>query len=348
MNIVQRYIIKEVFPFFILGNIFFMFLLLIEKVVSLADLFFAKNVPLSLLIETIVYLMPSIFFMTIPLAALLSVLITFSRLSADSELIAMKAIGASNKALIKPLIVFGLLAALINLSMGAYFVEKGSKLAFNNLNKIIENISINDLKPNEMYNQIPGIILFVKNKISNNSFENIILIHKNEKLIINAQKSSIRPTKNRSMEMIFENGNIAMEDKNGEFTNMKFSNMSLNLPLNINIAKAVDTPMTMSISDLIKNKDNPKAVFELHKRFSTPISAIIMTLFGFSLGVFLSRSGKSFGVLISIGVAFLYNAMILYFENSAGTIPLNTAFTAWIPVIFFSIVLIYFLKKSFR
>ena len=35
--------------------------------------------------------------------------------------------------------------------MGAYFVEKGSTLAYNNLNKIVEHISIKDLKANEIY-----------------------------------------------------------------------------------------------------------------------------------------------------------------------------------------------------
>ena len=180
MNLVQKYIIKEIIPFFLIGNLFFMFLLLMERMVTLADLFFSKNVPLFLLIETIIYLLPSIFYMTIPIAGLLATLIAFSRLSADSELIAMKAIGASNKTLIKPLIFIGIFAGLINLAMGLYFVEKGSTLAYNNLNKIVENISIKDLKANEIYEQIPGILLFVKNKISDTAFDDMIMIKTKE------------------------------------------------------------------------------------------------------------------------------------------------------------------------
>ena len=166
-----------------------MFLLLMEKIINLADLFFSKNVPLIILIETIIYLLPSIFFMTIPLASLLATLIAFSRLSADSELISMKAIGASNKALIKPLIFVGIATALVNLSMGLYFVEKGSTLAYNNLNKIVEHISIKDLKANEMYNKIPGIMLYVNKKISDTEFEDMIMIQTVNKSIINAKKA---------------------------------------------------------------------------------------------------------------------------------------------------------------
>lgn len=348
MNLVQKYIIKEIIPFFLIGNLFFMFLLLMEKMVTLADLFFSKNVPLILLVETIIYLLPSIFFMTIPLAGLLAALIAFSRLSADSELIAMKAIGASNKTLIKPLIAVGIFAAVINLAMGVYFVAKGSTLAYNNLNKIVENISIKDLKANEIYEQIPGILLFVKNKISDTSFDDMIMIQTKEKLIINAAHARITPIDNKSMEMIFYNGTFTMEDTQGKLSTVGFENMSINLPLNINIAKAVNSPMTMSIGQLIANNNNPKALFELHKRFSTPLSAIVMILFGFSLGVFLSRSGKSVGILISIGLAFLYNALILYFENSAGSIPINPALSAWIPLFIFILLLIYSLKRSFK
>ena len=218
MNLVQKYIIKEIIPFFLIGNLFFMFLLLMERMVTLADLFFSKNVPLFLLIETIIYLLPSIFYMTIPIAGLLATLIAFSRLSADSELIAMKAIGASNKTLIKPLIFIGIFAGLINLAMGLYFVEKGSTLAYNNLNKIVENISIKDLKANEIYEQIPGILLFVKNKISDTAFDDMIMIQTKEKLIINAAHAKITPTDNRSMEMLFYNGTFTMEDKQGKLS----------------------------------------------------------------------------------------------------------------------------------
>lgn len=348
MNLVQKYIIKEIMPFFIIGNFVFMFLLLMERMVTLADLFFSKNVPLFLLIETIVYLLPSIFFMTIPLAGLLSTLIAFSRLSADSELIAMKAIGASNSVFIKAVVIIGIFACLINLFMGAYFVEKGSTLAYNNLNKIVENISISDLKANEIYEHIPGILLFVKEKINDTSFNDLIMIRKQEKIIINAIHATITPTNNKSLEMIFYDGTFTMEDKQGKLSSIGFQTMSINLPLNINIAKAVNSPMTMSIKQLIENKDNPKAVFELNKRFSTPLSAIVMILFGYSLGVFLSRSGKSFGILISIGLAFLYNALILYFENSAGNIPISPALSAWIPLIIFIFLLAYSLKRSFK
>ena len=187
-----------------------------EKIINLADLFFSKNVPAIVLIETIIYMLPSIFFMTIPLAGLLATLIAFSRLSTDSELISMKAIGASNKALIKPLIYIGIVAALINLSMGLYFVEKGSTLAYNNLNKIVEHISIKDIKAKEMYRQIPGIILYVDKKISDKDFEDMVLIQTNNKSIINSKKATITPTDSRSIEMIFNNGTYSMENEKNE------------------------------------------------------------------------------------------------------------------------------------
>ena len=325
-----------------------MFLLIAERIVNVAELFFNKNVPISILLKTIVYITPSVFFLTIPLAALLSTLITFSRLSADSELIAMRSIGASNLNLMKPLIYFGIFATILNFIMGAYFIDKGSKLALNNLNSIIEKISINDLKPNQMYTEIPGIILYVKEKISNSEFKDLILISDGQKLIVNASEAKITPTDSRSMEMIFYNGTFTLEDKKGELSSVTFDNMSLNLPMNINISEAVESPLTMSIKDLYAKRDNPKAAFELNKRFSTPISSIIMILFGFSLGMFLSRSGKSFGLLISIGIAFLYNVFMLYFENSAGEIFIDPGFSAWIPLIFFTLLLFYLLRRTFK
>lgn len=349
MNKTQKYIIKEVIPVFILGNILFMMLLLLEKLVTLADLFFAKNVPAYLIVETIIYFIPSLFVMTIPLACLLSILISFSRLSSDSELIAMRSIGASNMNLIKPVFIFGIFASILGISMSTYLIEKGSKLAINNLNKIIENISIKDIREKEMYENIPGIILYIDKKNSDTDFEGVIAVSKNDGTIITAKKGVINPTETKTLEMNFINGVVSMQDKKGETTSVSFKNLLFNMPLYFNIANVLTSPMTMSMGELIQasSKDN-KASFELSKRFSLPLSAILMCLFGFSLGVFLSRSGKSFGVIISIGIAFLYNFLLLYLENVAGKGTINPHLSAWLPNIIFSIILIYFLRRVFR
>lgn len=349
MNRTQRYILYEIFPLFVAGNFFFVFLLLIERLVTLADLFFSKNVPVSLIVETILYFMPSLFMMTIPIAGLLGVLIGFSRLSADSELIAMKASGATNLDLLKPVIFFGIFAMLVSFSMSAYFVQKGSSLALNNLNKIVQNISIKDIRPNEMYDELPGILLFVKEKNDEFNFENIIAINKIDKMIITASRARINPTDTKTMEMEFNDGRLTLTNAKSEITNITFDNMSINLPLDLDIAAAVNSPMTMGLKALIAaSPTDPKAAFELSKRFAMPVSAFIMVLFGFTLGVFLSRSGKSFGVIISIGIAFFYNAAMLYLENTAGKISIDPMFAAWLPNIVFAVILLFFIRRSFR
>ena len=349
MNKIQRYIIKEILPVFIMGNFLFIFLLLLERLVTLADLFFAKSVPIYILAETIIYFLPSLLAMTIPLASLLAVLIAFSRLSSDSELIAMRASGASGKDLLKPVAIFGLFSALLGILMSVYLVEKGSKLAANNLNKIVENISISDLKENEMYENIPGIMLFVKRKLSNTDFEGIIVVNKSDGSIVTSSRGSISPTDTRTIEMNFQNGRITLISKEKETTSISFENMIFNMPMNIAISSVLDTPMTMGIKRLAEiSGKNKKAAFELSKRFAVPLSSLIMSMFGFSLGIFLSRSGKSIGIIISIGIAFLYNFIMLYLENMADKSGINPFLAPWLPNIAFSLLLIYIMRRSFR
>ena len=287
--------------------------------------------------------------MTIPLACLLSVLIAFSRLSSDSELIAMRATGASNFDLLKPVAVFGIFAAILGMFMSSYLVEKGTKLAINNLNKIIENISINDIQENEMYENLPGIILFVNKKHSNTDFEGIIAISRFDGTIVTAAKGSISPTDTKTLEMNFSNGRITFTSKDDETTSISYDNLLFNMPLTLDIAEVLNTPVTMNMGELAMAAFNdPKAAFEISKRFSLPLSSIIMCLFGFSLGIFLSRSGRSFGVVISIGIAFLYNFLMIYLENLSGKGGINPFLGAWLPDIVLIVMLIYFLKRAFR
>lgn len=342
---IPLYIFKELYPLFIFANIFFIFLLLIEKLIQIADLFLSNNVSLVLILETILLLTPAILVLTIPLASLLAVMLVFSRLSSDSEMIAIRSIGVSTFDVLKPVIIFAIIATGLALMLSLSLVKKSSILTINNLNKITENISINDINENEIYERIPNILLYVKKKMNNIDYEGLVLVNKSDNSIITANKASITPTKEKSIQMIFTNGRITKVGNIYNTSVIKFQNMVMNIPMNIRITDIVNTPMTLSTTELIKKySTDHRYQFELNKRFAIPFSTIILSLFGFTLGVSAARSSKSFGMIIAVLLAIVYNFVQIYSEKLSYSETLNPVLGAWLTNIIFLI----FLVISFR
>jgi lipopolysaccharide export system permease protein len=340
-----KYILAEVFPIFVMGNLFFLFILLLQQFVQLADMVLVRNVNPAGLILSIIFLIPSLFSITIPVSTLLAVLLGFNRLSADSEYIAFKSCGAGKAAFIIPTVIFGALAALLALFFSTILLAKGSKLAVANINSLLENISINDLREKEMYSELKGMILYAGRKIDSSNFENLILINTEDNTIISARKASIIPNQN-SILLQFDGGLYTIQ-KDRRFTNIEFERMLVNLPMHIEVQALPSSERFMSMGELRKGfGENLRYRYEYYKRFFMPLSSVALALLGLSLGVFLSRSGQSLGIFISCAVALIFNGMYLGGETLAEQGGIPPFLLAMLPVALLTAALIPALKKA--
>jgi lipopolysaccharide export system permease protein len=65
---------------------------------------------------------PQILAVTIPISILLATFLSFQKLSAQSEIIAMRSSGISMVRLIKPVVILGLLGAIVSFSISEFVV----------------------------------------------------------------------------------------------------------------------------------------------------------------------------------------------------------------------------------
>ncbi|MEE9519830.1 MAG: LptF/LptG family permease, partial [bacterium] len=89
MRLLSRYIFKELVSVFALALLIFTLVLLLSRMLRLTDLVLNKGVPLSVVLKLLVYLSPSFLILIIPIALLVSAITVFSKLSTDSEIVAM-------------------------------------------------------------------------------------------------------------------------------------------------------------------------------------------------------------------------------------------------------------------
>jgi len=347
MKILHKYILKEIFPIFFLGNIFFVLLLLLDKMLDLADLFFTKNVPGYLIIETIVFYLPSFLVITIPTSAMLAVMIGYGRMSGDSEIIAMRAAGAGKRFFAYPALIFGFTAFIIGVLMSFWLMPLGSISAIGNLSEMAKLVSIKDMKPKELYDEIPGMVFYAVEKENSEQYRKMVIIDKNNHSVITANKADILPSGDAGLLMSLHNGRIVTLNSDGRHSKINFDNFKLNSPLLNPENFSVNSERLMTTDDLIENfSKGPIYRFEFSKRIAMPFAAVIMSIFGMSLGIFFHRSGRSLAIPITIAVVAVYNILFFAAQNFATSGRAEPLFSAWVPNILFAVISILFYRRA--
>src|SRR5437588_9067179 len=117
MRILDRYIVREVFRHALLGLVVFTFVFFVPQLVRVMALFVRHSGSGGQILKLFICILPGIFTFTIPMAVLIGVLLGLGRMSADSEIIALTALGIGRRRILVPVAVLALAGTLATLVM---------------------------------------------------------------------------------------------------------------------------------------------------------------------------------------------------------------------------------------
>ena len=110
-TILWRYILLDVLLHTLLGLLAFTVLLVGQNVMRLLEELLAANIGVGTLASLVAVVLPSYLAYAIPTSLLFGVLLTFGRLSADGEVVAIRAAGISVPRLLPPVLALGLVCS---------------------------------------------------------------------------------------------------------------------------------------------------------------------------------------------------------------------------------------------
>ena len=113
MNLVDRYIFKQLLNNSLLILIFIISVFCLAKSVQLIELMISRNLPFLIFFKLIMNSIPQIIPILFPIIISLSIFFVYSRMNNDKELIVLQSSSYSNIDLIKPTFFYSLLIALI-------------------------------------------------------------------------------------------------------------------------------------------------------------------------------------------------------------------------------------------
>lgn len=167
-RIIDRYIIKEILPYFLLSLFLLTAIIFTREANRFSELFILfsrRGLDSWPLVELIVSLLPGIFVFTIPISLLFGILIGLGRLSSDSEIIVLSACGISRWRLFTPVFVFSLLVTTVSWYNTGYFLPDAVKslisLKSTRSRLFLEGIA-NQVKPGVFEESIPQKVILVR------------------------------------------------------------------------------------------------------------------------------------------------------------------------------------------
>ena len=113
MSVFDRYILNQIFPPLGVTLLVALLILLVERMLRVLDLVLGNSGPLHYVARMLAYLAPHYLGLALPLAFFLAILLTFNRLSRESEFDAFLAAGIGLHQLVRPLMMVTVMILLV-------------------------------------------------------------------------------------------------------------------------------------------------------------------------------------------------------------------------------------------
>lgn len=320
MRTLRNYILKEFWGAFLVSLFVLTFVMILGNLIRLAELIVAKGVSLLTAGKLFLYLTPFLFSFILPLAVLSGVLLSLGRLSADNELVAIRACGMSLLRMIMPVIVVGLILALFSVILNNEIIPKSHHKARQTLMDIGTQNPAAALEAGTFITAFDKFILFIY-RIEGNKFSNIRIYEpqgerKPPRTIIAKKGEFILLPEKKILKLKLVDGTsdeINPSDPEN-FYKLNFKTYFMNIDFKKGENKKADKKAKdMTLKELRQRIDefNDKGIdthplqTELSKRTALAFSSLVFVLIGAPLAMITRRKEKS----IRLGLALLITAM---------------------------------------
>ena len=355
MKILDRYILKDLGPPFVLAVGMLTFFLVVDRVYQLTDLVITKSVPFHLVLGLLLLMLPAFLGLTLPMALLVAVLIVSGRLAAGMEVAAFEASGVSPIRLFRPIVLaaLGVSAAVALITL---VVAPAASGAFQNqLFHILQTKAMTGIKERTFSASFGQMVISVEEISASQIALRGLLVSderdpKASRIIVAREGRLLSDPQRRRVILRFIDGSLTETDAADfrRFRHTTFRLYDLTLPLENpqRAAQRLEKPekeMTLTqlrttIDDL-ERQSQIVAPFrvEMHKRFTLPVAALVFVLVGFPLGIRTHRGGRTLALGSSLALVIGYYILHTFLEGMALGERLPVVVAMWLPNTIFAV-----------
>ena len=339
MNSLSRYILKQSFGVMLLVTGALTAAVWLAQSLRLVDLIINRGLSAEMFLYLALLILPRFLDIVLPIGAFIAVLFVFNRLTAESELVVMRAAGMSQYALAKPVLVLSGICFLFLMTLSAYFLPASNR-EFKDLQFEIRNRFVSSLLQEGAFTTITEKLTIYIGSRNNRGEVNGLLIDDERDpqhpVTLVAERGAFADAVGASR-IIMVNGNRQQYDReSGKLNVLTFTRYVLDLDTLRDVDEGhFREPQERFLGELLSPQPDldPTTRYsylvEFNQRLTVPL-----TVFSFAMiplacllpGEF-NRRGQLKRILIAIGGALAFQTTDLAFKNMAGRYPIAIALT---------------------
>lgn len=349
LRTLDRYLIKEIIPPFLLALAVFTFILQLPPIMDQAESLIAKGVAWPTVGHLLLLLIPQALGLTIPMALLVGLLIAFGRLSGDRETVAMLACGVSLYRFLVPVFLLALPAAAVTM----WVLIEGIPDANQRFREITYDIVAakveNDVRPRVFFDSFPNRVLYVQDVATPQPGWRDVFVGDTStpaRPVISLARSGrlLLDRKQQRVELALSDGaRYSPGAKPGEYEVYRFPAKDLIISLDPRSVFPTAAPpkgvTELRISELreqIRLKESQgisahNEIMQIQQKFSIPFACLIFGVLGIALGVTARKDGKLAGFVVGIAVIFVYYVLMYLAESMTKGQLLPAVWSRWVP-----------------
>jgi LPS export ABC transporter permease LptG len=161
MKIFSRYVLKEMIGPTLLGFIFYTSIILMRQLFDLAGLIIKRSLSGAVVGKLLLYILPNIVVLTLPMSLLFGILIAVGRLSSDSEIVAMRALGISTRTIYRPVFLFSFFMAVLNFYLINSVMPESNRQFVTLQAELTTSAAENVVKPRVFHTGYANLMIYV-------------------------------------------------------------------------------------------------------------------------------------------------------------------------------------------
>ncbi len=369
LKIMDRYIAKELaLPFLFGVGAFSSIGISIGALFELIRRITESGLAITLAIQIFALKLPEFVVLAFPMSTLLATMMTYSRLSSDSELIALRGCGVSIRRIIAPAVVLSLLVTGLTFVFNELITPAANYRAAITLERALNserppfqerNIFYQDFQParddadaQELKRQ------FYARRFDGETMYGLTILDFSQdglNQVVSAESATWDFSSNT---WNFYNGTIYVVSPDGSYRNIvTFEKQQLQLPRTpFDLASRTKSDTEMNIAEatrqleLVRQSGDEKMIrrwqTRIQQKYALPFVCVVFGLVGSSIGVLPQRTSRATSFGISVVIIFGYY-LLAFITNAMGEVGILSPFmAAWLPTLLGLVVGLYLLFKA--
>lgn len=358
-SLMDRYIAAELLLPFMFGvGVFSSVLVAANTVFDLVRKVVESGLPLAIALNVFLLKLPEVIVWSFPMASLLAALMTYSRLSSDSELIALRSCGMSIYRLVLPAFILSFVVTGMTFLFNEQVVPAANYQAGITLNRALKREKVVFQEQNIFYPEYREVKqpdgakeriltrLFYADQFDGQRMKGLTIVDRSQSglnQIVVSESAMWNTTQNI---WDFFNGTIYLVAPDSSYRNiLRFDHQQLQLPrtpLDLAVKRRDYGEMNITQArkqlEIVRLSGNEQKIRKLKVRIQAkialPFVCVVFGLVGAALGTRPQRTGTATGFGISIVVIFSYY-LLNFISDALGVVGVLSPLTsAWLPSMF--------------